>query len=107
MLLSKLAKAKNNTQNLSPGSNRHPGSGSKRATLEIFSQFRQAEDLSEQTRATEDEIEAMLDQNLFRENIESPSHAQIKQFQIASDLANNILDSDSEADFLPSACWTP
>lgn len=51
----------------------------------------------------------MLDQNLFRDNLESPtaSSALIKQFQIASDVANNILDDDAEADFLPSAWTTP
>jgi len=60
MLLSRLAKAKN-SQNLSPRSSNQSGSGSKRATLEIFSHFRQAEDYNEQGRPTEDEIEAMLD----------------------------------------------
>ena len=39
----------------------------------------------------------MLDQNLFRETPETPD-ALIKQFQIASDVANNILD-DCEPDF--------
>ena len=109
MLLSKLAKAKNPAHNLSPSASRQPGSGSKRATLEIFSQFRQAEDLSEQGRATDDELEAMLNQNLLRENLESPraTSALFKQFQIASDVANNILDEDAEdADFLPSGAWT-
>lgn len=51
----------------------------------------------------------MLNQNLFRENPESPraTSALIKQFQIASDVANNILDDDAEdADFLPSGAWT-
>ena len=73
MLLSKLAKAKSPTHKLSPSTSRQTGSGSKRAPLEIFSQFRQSEgDLSEQGRATDDELEAMLNQNLFRENPESP-----------------------------------
>ena len=71
MLLSKLAKAKS-PAHLSPSASRQTGSGSKRATLEIFSQFRQTEDLNEQGRATDDELEAMLNQNLFRENPESP-----------------------------------
>ena len=110
MLLSKLAKAKNPAHNLSPSASRQPGSGSKRATLEIFSQFRKAEgDLSEQGHASDDELETMLNQNLFRENPESPTatSALIKQFQIASDVANNILDDDAEdADFLPSGAWT-
>jgi len=86
MMISKLAKA-SNTQNISPTSARQTGSGSKRVTLDIFSQFRKAEDLNEQSRATEDEIEAMLDQNLFRENPETPTHASIKQFQIVSDVS--------------------
>jgi hypothetical protein len=83
-----MAKAKN-SQNLSPHSS-SSGSGSKRATLEIFSHFRQAEDYNEQLRPTEDEIEAMLDQNLFRENTETPDHALIRQFQIASDVRSSF-----------------
>jgi hypothetical protein len=67
MLLAKLAKAKN-SPNISPRSCSRLGSGSKRATLEIFSHFRIAEEYNEMARATEDEIEAMLDQNLFRED---------------------------------------
>ena len=69
MLLSKLAKAKN-SPNHSPTSSKM-SSGQKRATLEIFNQFRQVDDLQEQHRVTEDEIEEMLDQNLFRENLET------------------------------------
>lgn len=60
MLLSKLAKAKNNSQNLSPSSSQY-SSGSKRTTLDIFSNIRRAEELAEKARAPEDEIEAMLD----------------------------------------------
>ena len=86
MLLSKLAKA-NNSHNLSPSTSHQSGSGSKRATLEIFSQFRSGEDFSEHVRVTEDEIEAMLDENLFRENPETPDHALIKQFQLASEVS--------------------
>jgi len=71
MLLSKLAKA-SSTGGSSPSSSRQHAGISKRIPLEIFSQFRQAEDLNEQTRATEDEIEAMLDQNLFRETPGTP-----------------------------------
>lgn len=37
----------------------------------------------------------MLDQNLFRENSETPDHPLLKQFQIASDVANDLLDNDS------------
>lgn len=109
MLLTKLAKAKNPNITSSPSASRQSCSGSKRATLEIFSQFRQAEDLNEQTRATDDELEAMLNQNLFRNNPESPTatSALLKQFQIASDVANNILDDDAEDtdDFLPMGAW--
>lgn len=82
MLLSRLAKA--NTQNLSPrssGGHQSSSSASKRATLEIFSQFRsRGEELSRGSdRDTDDEIEAMLNQNLFRENPESPNQASLKK----------------------------
>ncbi len=92
MLLSRLAKA--NTQNFSPksansGHHQTSASASKRATLEIFSQFRSRgeEVSSNQDRDTDDEIEAMLNQNLFRENLGTPNHALTKQFQIASDVS--------------------
>ena len=55
-----MAKAKPQSPR-SPPLKAHTGSGSKRAALEIFSQLRQADEHNEQARATEDEIEAMLD----------------------------------------------
>ena len=84
--------------NLSPTNSpgRQSNSGSKRATLEIFSQLRQAEDLCNKDRATEEEVESMLNQNLFRDTTpETPDHAFVKQFQIASDVANDLLDDDA------------
>jgi len=85
---------------MSPSSGSQHSSGSKRATLEIFSQLRYAEDLSEKYRATEEEFDTMLDQNLFREIAESPrNHNLLKQFHIASDVANDLLD-DAEDDML-------
>ena len=83
-----MAKAKNSSPRSSPRFNPQAisGSGSKRASLEIFSHLRQADDFTEQARATEDEIEAMLDQNLFREGVETDNTI-IKQFQIASDVS--------------------
>ena len=65
-------------------------SGSKRATLEIFESFRQTEDAKEEFQSTSDaDIEAMLDQNLFREDQEeiADSALLLKQFQIASDVS--------------------
>ena len=55
----------------------------------------------------------MLSQNLFRNNPESPTatSALLKQFQIASDVANNILDDDDDDAedttdyFLPMGAW--
>lgn len=75
MLQLRLARA-SNTQNLSPSSGSQLSSSSKRATLEIFSKLRQAEDLSEEHRATEEEFDPMLNQNLFREIAESPTTQQ-------------------------------
>jgi|Transcript_20253 hypothetical protein len=79
MLFQKLAKA-SNSHSQSPSSGSQQSSGSKRATLEIFSQLRQADDMCEKYRATEDEIDHMLDQNLFLEIAESPRQALFKQF---------------------------
>ena len=80
MLLSKLAKAKS-SQNSSPRSGGQLSSASKRATLEIFETFRQAEDIQEFNSTTDAEIEAMLDHNLFREDREiAADQALIKQF---------------------------
>ena len=67
MLLSKLAKAKSG-QPSSPRNNRQQASGSKRSPLEIFETFRQADETKGFTQATEAEIEAMLDDNLFRDD---------------------------------------
>ncbi len=58
MLLNKLVKANVHSPTLSPKSN---SNGHKRGTLEIFSKFRNEDDLSEQYRVSEQEIEAMLD----------------------------------------------
>ena len=63
-------------------------SASKRASLEIFSQFRKSMETESlpsepsEGRVTEEEIEAMLHQNLFRENnIDGPADISlIKQF---------------------------
>lgn len=86
-----MAKA-SNAHNLSPSSGSQHSSGSKRATLEIFSQLRHAEDLSEKYCATEEEFDSMLNKNLFREGAESPTnHALFKQFRIASDVSIKLL----------------
>ena len=82
MLLSKLAKA-TSSHNSSPTSGKQLSSGSKRATLEIFDSFRQAEDAKAEFQSSTDaEIEAMLDQNLFREDQEeiADSALLLKQF---------------------------
>jgi hypothetical protein len=42
----------------------------------------------------------MLNQNLFRDNPEAPDHAFVKQFQIASDVANDLLDDDACDDLI-------
>ena len=74
MLLSKLVKAKNAQSAFGPGSEspRH-NSGSK---LEVFGQMRR----DSANQADSDDVEAMLDLNLFRENLETPGHPQYKQF---------------------------
>lgn len=83
-MLSKLAKAKN-AQNTSPSATQPHSSSAKRHTLEIFSQFRQA-DVNDYSTTSDDEIEAMLDENLFRGNLETPATT-IKGFQLASDVS--------------------
>ena len=88
MLLQKLAQA-SNKQSQSPSSGSSGSSGSKRAALEIFSQLRQVEDFGEQYRATEEEIDDMLDKDLFLEIADNPSQSIFKQFQIASDVSMN------------------
>ena len=76
MLISKLARASNNRQaqqvamdggagHQSP-KHRSP-SASKRTTLEVFSQRRLAEDLSDSWFTEEDMIDSILDKHLFRE----------------------------------------
>ena len=67
MLLSKLAKASHQGSSTNPPSGKLSYSGSKRATLEVFSQLRESDEYNELYRTTEEEIGALLDKNLFRE----------------------------------------
>lgn len=83
MLLHKLAKAKSSHLQ-SPKGQVHLSSGLKRTRLEVFSQLRNADEMNEQCRATEEEIEEMLDQNLFREILGTSDSPLVHQFQIAS-----------------------
>lgn len=80
MLFSRLAKASTG-HNLAPSTTNHTNSGSKRATLSVFSQLRQVEDFSEDYRATEDDIND-LDQDLFREIAENSPSIPFKQVSI-------------------------
>ena len=83
-MLSKLSKAKH-AQSSSPCSAPFAGSASKRQTLDVFSTFRDADPADYQS-PSDDEIEAMLDENLFRGHLGTPANG-VKQFTLPSDVS--------------------